>query len=377
MLLHNNDRSGKSEYWFQQKFLGASREIFVSNPDTGNEFHAQPTVTQQEAPEVGFLVFGCSSDFSVSNEERFSVDRNNLHFIVDYLARNSSFSKLAVLVICYRSPMDDEPADPNGLDSSRTLGKARRERVESVKAALNFAIFPRTVVGKKVVMVETLRDLDLSHELRMFAEDYILETVSPRYSGDGDGPPNNAAAARKAITAPVNRKKGGTDGEVVRRKAQDNSPGHSPEGRKRRRAVVHTPLRTPVPASRSTAVKRTGDSVVQDSPYKRYCRKKREQGVLDNAKMRMKALIGFSMVLQSPTASNDNDDQSPPLSLQSAPSPDAPSPPRPRPSPRPSQAQQEVDTATANAKIKNRVDKIVEDADKTAAEILKFFSENE
>ena len=311
------------------------------------------------------------------------MDRNNLHFIVDYLARNSSFSRLAVLVICYRSPMDDEPADPNGLDSSRTLGKARRERVESVKAALNFAFLPRTAIGKKVVMVETLRDLDLSHELRMFAEDYVLETVSPRYSGN-DGPPDDAVA-RKAITASANRKKGRTDGELVRRKARGNSPGHSPEGRKRRRAVVDNSLRTPIPAtaehrlSRSTAVKRTGDSVLQDSPYKRYCRKKREQGVLDNAKMRMKALIGFSMVLQSPTASNDLD-KSPPLSPQSAPSPDAPSPPRPHSLPRPSQrpaAQQEVDTATENAKIKDRVDKIVEDADKTTAEILKFFSENE
>jgi hypothetical protein len=132
MLLHNNDRCGQSEYWFQQKFLGTQKEISIANPETKNEFYAQLTITEEEASEVGFLVFGCSSDFSLPNEERFATDCDNLHFIVDHLTQNSTFSKLAIMVICYRSPIDDEPADPNGLDSSRTLGKARRERVELV-----------------------------------------------------------------------------------------------------------------------------------------------------------------------------------------------------------------------------------------------------
>lgn len=133
MLLHNNDHTGKSHLWFGQKFLGGKNAITVpSSRGLGNEFHAQLNVTADEAVDVGFLVFGCSTDFSISNEDRFMQDSAQLHNIVDYLTQHTKMHKIAVMVICYRSPLDNEPANPMGLDGSRTLGKARKNRVEMV-----------------------------------------------------------------------------------------------------------------------------------------------------------------------------------------------------------------------------------------------------
>jgi hypothetical protein len=137
MLLHNNDQAGsggQSQYWFQQKFLGANERIVVPEHvnEFGNQFSAQTIVYEEQAPEVGLLLFGCSSNFSLSNEERFARDRDALHQIVNYITKVTKFQKLGVMVVCYRSPIDDEPADPSGLDRTRTLGQARRQRIELV-----------------------------------------------------------------------------------------------------------------------------------------------------------------------------------------------------------------------------------------------------
>lgn len=135
MLIHNNDlygAGGQSEFWFHQKFLGAKDEVVIpSRNGLGNKFVAQSVVYEEQAPDVGFLLFGCSADFATSSEERFARDRENLHSIVDHLTMVSNLEKLAVMVICYRSPIDDEPANPTGLDE-RTLGAERRRRVELV-----------------------------------------------------------------------------------------------------------------------------------------------------------------------------------------------------------------------------------------------------
>lgn len=140
MLLHNNDlygagdQSGQSEFWFQQKFFGAKEEIVVRSMNGSlNQFIAQPVVYGEQAPEVGLLLFGCSADFTVSNEERFARDRDNLHTIVEHLTKVTNFRSIAVMVICYRSPIDTEPANPTGLDDTRTLGSERRKRVELVR----------------------------------------------------------------------------------------------------------------------------------------------------------------------------------------------------------------------------------------------------
>jgi hypothetical protein len=150
MLLHNNDEisGGHSQYWFQTKFLGVNEQIVVPETanDLGNKFCAQPTVCAAEAPEVGILLFGCSSNFDVSNEERFALDRERLHEIVNYITQFTKFNKLGVMVVCYRSPIDNEPADPLGLDRTRTLGQARRQRIELVSTFQTPPMTPSTNV---------------------------------------------------------------------------------------------------------------------------------------------------------------------------------------------------------------------------------------
>jgi hypothetical protein len=121
LLLHNNDYQGRSQYWFQQKFLGSESSISVQDR-RNNTFKAQPTVTAEEAPEVGFLVFGCSTDFSIPSDERFRKDAENLRFITEYLTKHTKFARLALMVICYRAPISD----------GRTALHGRRRRVELV-----------------------------------------------------------------------------------------------------------------------------------------------------------------------------------------------------------------------------------------------------
>lgn len=208
--------------------------------------------------------------------------------------------------------------------------------------------------------METLRDLDLSHELRTFADDYVLETVNPRYSGE-NSPGGTTLKVKQTIRAMKRKMRGEPhirDSLGVTHKV-DGKSRSSVE--KRKRAVVEVSPRTPFPSrvvgTPSTSyTKRVRDLGLQDTPLKRYCRKKQEQGILDDAKMRAKTLIGFSgfsMVLQSPPVASTH--PHPPLPLPTA-------PPK---------------VTTTDTKLKDRIDKVIEDADKTSTAILKFFAEHE
>ena len=85
-----------------------------------------------QAKEVGGFIFGCSASYHLSNQERFDIDKKNLHDAITYLSAQSEFEKLAVMVVCYRSPLDTDDADPFGGDSDRTSGGGRQKRLVAV-----------------------------------------------------------------------------------------------------------------------------------------------------------------------------------------------------------------------------------------------------
>ena len=326
MLLHNNDlygAGGQSDFWFQQKFFGAKEEVVVpSTNGLGNRFVAQSVVYEEQAPDVGLLLFGCSADFTISNEERFARDRDNLRSIVDHLTKVTNFQRLALMVICYRSPIDNEPANPTGLDDTRTLGSERRRRVElvslihvfprllltyeQVKGALGFSDFSGKIVGNQVVMVETLLDVDLSHEVRNFAQDFILETVNSRYSpssspseGSRDSPVETSSETKKRRRKEVQT----PETPMVRRFSQE-----------KRRRIRDAPPRTPAtpvtPVPMETSLRRNSPTssakrIRDDTPMRRYRRKREEEDKRDTERMKTNALLGmhgFKMVVSSPTA---------------------------------------------------------------------------
>lgn len=105
-------------------------------------FEAQFKLERDEmgqVKEIGGLIFGCSASYNVSNEERFKSDRKNLHDAVEYMLKNTSFQKLAIAIVCYRSPLDTADADPFG-EIDRTSREGREKRLAAVCPPSN-AIF--------------------------------------------------------------------------------------------------------------------------------------------------------------------------------------------------------------------------------------------
>lgn len=189
LILHNADWSGESTYWWQQKFLQGQDSITIPLQNN-NSFQAQTTLVEADLEEVGALIYGCSADFSYSNEERFNHDRKQLRKMIEVITQHSKYSKLVVMALCYRSPLDETPADPLAADFTRTIGEGRNRRIESVKSALGFHTLPAEVVGCEVIMLETMRDMELSSALRGLAEKYVLSTVNPQYAEEmGASPP--------------------------------------------------------------------------------------------------------------------------------------------------------------------------------------------
>lgn len=132
LLNSSNGKEDFNNYWWIEKMVGNGQpRISMSKKGT---FEAQFKLSDAnaEAREIGGFVFGCSADYSISNEERFAQDRQNLHAAVNWLSDITEFKKLAVMVVCYRSPLDNEDADPYGRDMGRTSGPGRRGRVAAV-----------------------------------------------------------------------------------------------------------------------------------------------------------------------------------------------------------------------------------------------------
>ena len=110
-----------------------------------------------------------------------------------------------------------------------------------VKKALGLDSLGDRVVGKEVVMVETMHDLDLEVRVRQFAEEHLGETLSP---------PRPAGGKK--------RKKDRGDKPA----AQSRRPGG-------------------------------------ETPMKRYCRDKQQEAIIDGARLRATSLVGVQLLLSA------------------------------------------------------------------------------
>lgn len=177
----------KAEYWWLRKFgISSGIGIIVARRKkrlrNGNVFSVDRVLQEPEPPvDVGALIFGCRADWGISNKERFKLDRRDLHLVVNYILRNCQYEKLVVMVICYRSLLDETDADPYGADVERTSGEGRKMRLKSVRKALGLNALPAgRVVAKDIVLLETLGDMNLVPVVRRFAK-----TVAGMVGGEG------------------------------------------------------------------------------------------------------------------------------------------------------------------------------------------------
>lgn len=132
LINSSNLKQDANHYWWIEKMIG-NNESRISTSKRGT-FEAQFQIEDldKEVREIGGFVFGCSADYTISNDERFAQDKRNLHEAVNWLSERTAFEKLAVMVICYRSPLDHEDADPFGRDLGRTSGPGRQARISAV-----------------------------------------------------------------------------------------------------------------------------------------------------------------------------------------------------------------------------------------------------
>lgn len=131
LINSSNLKQDANHYWWIEKMIG-NNESRISTSKRGT-FEAQFQIEDlEEVQEIGGFVFGCSADYSISNDERFAQDKKNLHEAVNWLSERTAFAKLAVMVVCYRSPLDHEDADPFGRDLGRTSGPGRQARISAV-----------------------------------------------------------------------------------------------------------------------------------------------------------------------------------------------------------------------------------------------------
>ena len=128
----------RSDYWWQNKFGLYNGEdtnigLVLKKTSNGLTFTAFPRATTPDLfLDVGCVVFGCSVDFSLSNEERFKKDRENLYETMEHICRKSRYPNVALLVICYRSPLDTTDLSFNDVDLGRCAWRGRLDRVQAV-----------------------------------------------------------------------------------------------------------------------------------------------------------------------------------------------------------------------------------------------------
>ncbi|KAH0538241.1 hypothetical protein FGG08_005160 [Glutinoglossum americanum] len=174
----------RSDYWWQNKFgLYNGRDtdtgLVLSTTSNGLTFAAFPRATRPDLfLDIGCVVYGCSVDFSLSNTERFEKDRENLHKTMQYICSVSKYPNIALLVICYRSPLDATDLDFNDVDMERCAKKGRLDRVLASRKALDFKSLPPSVIGRNLVIVDSNNDLDFTSHIAPLAE-LVLPTVSP------------------------------------------------------------------------------------------------------------------------------------------------------------------------------------------------------
>jgi hypothetical protein len=128
----------RSDYWWQNKFGLYNGEdtdtgLVLSSTSNGLTFVAFPRATRPDFfLDIGCVIYGCLVDFSLSNAERFEKDRENLHKTMQYICSISRYPNIALLVICYRSPLDTTDLDFSDVDMGRCAKKGRLDRVLEV-----------------------------------------------------------------------------------------------------------------------------------------------------------------------------------------------------------------------------------------------------
>ncbi|KAG0637528.1 hypothetical protein HOY80DRAFT_1083561 [Tuber brumale] len=178
LLIVNTNSEDTGNFWWKNKFLGQGMpRKAISDRAT---FEAQFNLEQGDmgqVKETGGLIFGCSASYNVSNEERFKSDRRNLHDAVEFMLESTSFQKLAIAIVCYRSPLDTTDADPFG-ESDRTSGEGREKRLAAIREALALNEFGSRVIGKEIILVETFDDVDFTPAMKRLSG-LVLESVNP------------------------------------------------------------------------------------------------------------------------------------------------------------------------------------------------------
>ncbi|PWW78170.1 hypothetical protein C7212DRAFT_363099 [Tuber magnatum] len=178
LLIVNTNPEDTGSFWWKNKFLGQGMpRKAVSDRAT---FEAQFKLEQDEmgqVKEIGGLIFGCSASYNVSNEERFKNDRRNLHDAVKFILDNTSHRKLAIAIVCYRSPLDTTDADPFGK-SDRTSGEGREKRLAAIREALGLNEFGPRVIGQEIILVETFDDVDFTPAMKRLSG-LVMESVNP------------------------------------------------------------------------------------------------------------------------------------------------------------------------------------------------------
>jgi hypothetical protein len=128
----------RSDYWWQNKFGLYNGEdtdtgLVLNNTLNGFTFTAFPRATCLDLfLDIGCVIFGCCVDFSLSNAERFEKDRESLHRTMRYICSKSRYPNIALLVICYRSPLDTTDLGFSDVDMGRCAKKGRLNRVLAV-----------------------------------------------------------------------------------------------------------------------------------------------------------------------------------------------------------------------------------------------------
>jgi hypothetical protein len=182
------------------------------------------------------------------------------------------------------------------------------------------------VIGKSVVMVETLRDLDMAHELRKFSQDYILETISTRFSVSPEGSPIQSKPKSEVQTkrkrqvpeesqqqAKIKRPREASAIKAPARRKSEGLPVRTPvkqttNGIRKRTTASQTPESAPSSFYKTPSTTMNGNRLVEASrgysPLNRYLQKNAEEVATNEARMKAKNMLGlsgFQMVLKSPT----------------------------------------------------------------------------
>ncbi|KAF8441797.1 hypothetical protein BDZ91DRAFT_218794 [Kalaharituber pfeilii] len=255
----------KAEYWWLRKF-GVSTGVGIEvrkrkkRLRNSNTFTVERVLQEPEPPtDVGAIIFGCRADYEMSNEERFEADKRDLHLVVDYALRNCRYEKICVMVMCYRSPVDNTEADPYGEDEEgRTKAEGRKMRIKAVRKALGLGKLHERVVVKEVVLVETLEDLNLVPAVKRFAKAAAGAVGSERVrvKKKVEGVPIAGAKAEGAELVPYEEMG-----------VEENGVKH---GRQRRPAKRKISVTSPVEPDIESTVVTTRDSQARESPPEEY-----------------------------------------------------------------------------------------------------------